>query len=169
MGGWKWAVDVLLRSGRLGVCCGPGTGTRLWPNSSPGTYPSWASPASGTLFLPEGHHANQGPPVLHCIIQMRSREPSSQSLFPKPYPRESRNSQGGRRGRQDARSAVQPYSLLIQPHRTLSPVLHSFLPQCLYTCGSLSLLICRWDWKPDCLGPESMLLTTLWSLWKESK
>lgn len=67
-------------------------------------------------------------------------------------------------------AAVQPYSLLIQPRRTFSPVLHSFLPQGLYICGSLSLLlICRWDWKPDCLGPESMLLTTLWSLWKESK
>lgn len=64
-----------------------------------------------------------------------------------------------------SRLQLSPYEILYK-----RPFLYSELLGRQISDRSLSLLlICRWDWKPDCLGPESMLLTTLWSLWKESK
>lgn len=53
--GGAWAVNLPVRSGRLGACCGSGPVTRLQPDSLPGIHPFSGFPASApaTLHCPD--------------------------------------------------------------------------------------------------------------------
>lgn len=106
----------------------------------------------------QDHHLNQDPQILHCIIQMKSPGPSSQSVFPQPRPRENRSPPRGRRretGRLDKGCSLSAYSLSpTEPSPECYPLLATSVPLYLWIRWN-TLLHLQLGLEPRWPGPRA--------------